>query len=126
MEWEKLGLVYGPDGTSPWAKHSALQPTPIVLGDVIRIYCGFRDDEGTSRVGFVDVSLTDPTSVLKVSKDPVLDVGEFGTFDSHGVVPCAVVRRDEGVYLYYAGYLRGEKVRFQAFSGLAISNDDGE
>ena len=126
MEWEKLGLVYGPDGTSPWAKHSALQPTPIVLGDVIRIYCGFRDDEGTSRVGFVDVSSTDPTSVMKVSEDPVLDVGEFGTFDSHGVVPCAVVRRDEGVYLYYAGYLRGEKVRFQAFSGLAISNDDGE
>jgi hypothetical protein len=126
MEWRKLGLVYGPDGTLSWAKHSALQPTPIVLGDKIRVFCGFRDDDGVSRVGYVDVASDDPTRVLRVSSEPVLGTGDFGTFDNHGVVPCAVLKRDGEIYLYYAGYLRGDKVRFQVFGGLATSKDDGE
>lgn len=125
MKWEKLGLVYGPEGASSWAKHSALQPTPIVLDDKIRVFCGFRDDDGMSRIGYVDVALHDPTEVLAVPSKPTLDVGEFGTFDQHGVVPCAVARRDDEIHLYYAGYLRGDKVRFQVFSGLAISTDGG-
>jgi hypothetical protein len=126
MEWQKLGLVYGPAGTSSWAKHSALQPTPIVLDDKIRVFCGFRDDDGVSRVGYVDVASSDPTRVLRVSSEPVLGVGGLGAFDHHGVVPCAVVKRDNEIYLYYAGYLRGDRVRFQVFGGLAISKDDGE
>ncbi|SEK62594.1 hypothetical protein SAMN05421666_0710 [Roseovarius nanhaiticus] len=125
MKWEKLGLVYGPDGSSSWAKHSALQPTPVALSDRIRVFCGFRDDDGVSRAGYVDVAKDDPTTVLGVSEDPVLDVGDFGTFDQHGVVPCAVVDTEDELRMYYAGYLRGAKVRFQAFCGLAISRDCG-
>lgn len=126
MNWEKLGLVFGPDGNSSWAKHSALQPTPILVGDTIRVFCGFRDHDGVSRVGFVDLDAEDPKLVLNVSRVPALDIGAFGTFDHHGVVPCAVVKRGDEIYLYYAGYLRGEKVRFQAFCGLAISTNGGE
>ena len=126
MEWEKLGHIYGPDGTLSWAMHSALQPTPIVLDGKIRVFCGFRDEDGVSRVGYVDVASEDPTRVLHVSSQPVLDVGGFGAFDSHGVVPCAVLNKGSEVHLYYAGYLRGDKVRFQVFGGLAISKDDGE
>ncbi len=126
MEWEKLGRVFEPNGTSTWAKHSALQPTPIVLDDKIRVFCGFRDDDGMSRVGYVDVSADDPQKIIRVSQEPVLDVGDFGTFDHHGVVPCAVVKKKDEIHLYYAGYLRGEKVRFQVFGGLAISKDGGE
>ncbi len=125
MKWQKLGLVYGPDGSSDWARHSALQPTPIVLGDRIRVFCGFRDDDGVSRAGFVDVAKDDPKKVLGASSDPVLDVGSFGTFDQHGVVPCAVIETNNELRMYYAGYLRGEKVRFRAFCGLAISKDQG-
>lgn len=126
MEWKKLGLVYGPDGSSSWAKHSALQPTPILLGDTIRVYCGFRDNDGVSRVGFVDLDAKDPTSVRRVSRKPSLDTGNALAFDRDGVVPCAVIARGRELYLYYAGYRRGEKVRFQVFGGLAISKDSGE
>ncbi|MEX0283465.1 MAG: hypothetical protein AB3N23_02530 [Paracoccaceae bacterium] len=127
MKWEKLGRVYGPDGSSDWARHSALQPTPIVLDDRIRVFCAFRDDDGMGRVGFVDLDLTDPTQVLGASPNPVLDIGAPGAFDCHGVVPTAIAQRDEGLYLYYAGYLRGDaEVRFRAYCGLAISTDDGQ
>ncbi len=125
MKWRRMGLVYGPDGSAAWARHSALQPTPIVMGDFIRIYVGFRDDHGVSRPGFVDVDAANPSRVLDVSRQPVLEVGGAGTFDENGVVPCAVLRRDDRVYMYYAGYQLGHKVRFVAYGGLAVSETDG-
>lgn len=128
MKWQKKGLVYGPKGDSAWARHSALQPTPLVMADrgIIRVFVGMRDDEGVSRVGFVDLSAEDPSRVLRVSESPILDVGIPGAFDDNGVVPCAVVEREGKLYLYYAGYQLGHKVRFYVFSGLAISDDGGE
>lgn len=127
MEWEKKGLIYCPDGNSSWAKHSALQPTPVVLDNkIIRVYLGFRDDLGISRIGFVDVDTDNPSNVIKVSTEPVLDIGNDGCFDENGVVPCAVIRKDENIlFMYYAGYQLGSKVRFLAFGGLAISYDNG-
>lgn len=128
MEWIKKGLIYGPAGESDWAHNSALQPTPRARPDgTIRVFAGFRDAEGVSRVGFVDVSAENPSEVLRVSKRPALDVGTPGAFDENGVVPCAVVEREGGaLYLYYAGYQLGRKVKFFVFGGLAVSRDGGE
>lgn len=128
MKWEKRGLVYTPDASSPWAQHSALQPTPLLLpgGERIRVYVGCRDSAGVSRVGYVEVSAKDPSQVLSVSHEPVLDVGQPGDFDDNGVVPCAVVPRQDGrVFLYYAGYSQPAKVKFHVFGGLATSEDGG-
>ncbi len=127
MKWRKMGLIYGPKGDSTWARNSALQPTPLLVGDkVIRVFVGLRDDAGVSRVGFVDLDAADPSKVLRVTETPVLDVGLAGTFDENGVVPCAVVSRDNQLYLYYAGYQLGHKVKFCAYGGLAISDNRGE
>ena len=126
MKWEKLGLVYGPDGSFPWARHTALQPTPLLLSSgVIRVYFGSRDDRGVSRVGFVDLDANDPSVVLEVAEDPALDIGISGAFDDNGVVPCAVVPRDNELYLYYAGYQIPTRVKFFVFGGLAVSRDSG-
>jgi len=126
MKWEKRGLIYAPDGSLSWAKHSALQPTPLLIDDVIRVYVGFRDANGVSRVGFVDVDANNPAHVLNFSASPALDVGEPGAFDSNGVVPTAVVRRGEEIFLYYAGYQIPNDVRFIVFGGLAVSYGNGE
>jgi hypothetical protein len=127
MKWEKRGLVYGPTNDAWWAQRGALQPTPWVRPEgSIRIFAGFRTFEGVSRVGYVDVSGEDPMRLIRVSKQPVLDVGAPGSFDENGVVPCAVIERDKKLYLYFAGYQLGQKVRFCVFGGLAISTDEGE
>jgi hypothetical protein len=91
----------------------------------IRVFVGFRDETGASRIGAVDVDAANPTKVIRVSKDPVLDIGEPGTFDDNGVVPCAAVEREGKVYLYYSGYQLARKVKFLAFGGLATSSDRG-
>jgi len=127
MKWIKKGLIYGPDGKYLWAKHSALQPTPILMEDnnTLRIYVGFRDKYGISRVGYVDVDAHNPSNVLNVSKKPALDIGVAGTFDDNGVVPTAIIKRDRNYFLYYAGYQIPQRVKFLAFGGLAFS-EDGE
>ncbi len=56
MRWQKLGLVYKPDGSMRWARSHAMIPTPLfVEHGVIRIYVTCLDDRGVGRVGVVDV-----------------------------------------------------------------------
>ncbi|MFD3157166.1 hypothetical protein ACFIJ5_09950 [Haloimpatiens sp. FM7330] len=127
MKWIKKGLIFNPKNKMSWAKDSALQPVPyFIKEDVIRVYAGFRDEKGVSRVGFVDLDANNPSNVLEISRKPVLNIGIPGAFDDNGVVPCAVVKNDKKVYMYYAGYKLGEKVRMTIFSGLAISEDNGK
>jgi len=127
MNWDKKGLIYAPDGNSSWAKHTAMTPTPFLISDdVIRIYAGFRDDEGVSRIGYVDVNADNPKEILKISEKPVLDIGEPGCFDDNGVILGDVIKVDNKLYMYYIGFQLVKKVKFLAFTGLAISEDNGD
>ena len=126
MKWEKRGLIFGAAERSAWMNNSALQPTPIILDDRIRVFCGFRDKDGIGRVGYVDLNPDNPSEVIGYSENPCLDIGKPGCFDDNGVVPCAVTRVDDKIYLFYAGYNLGHHVRMTIFCGLAISEDDGK
>lgn len=125
MKWRKFGLIFN-SGCFDWSRDSALQPTPLKLDDRIRVFVGSRDDNGVSRIGYADLDVNDPAKVIGYSKAPVLDIGDDGCFDENGVVPSAVVKLDGVVYLFYAGYQLGTKVRFSVLGGLAISVDDGK
>ncbi|MFS4582200.1 hypothetical protein [Phaeobacter sp. C3_T13_0] len=127
MAWEKLGRVFCPDGSSPWAKHSFMTPVPIELSqDVIRIYGGMRDDHGVSRIGWVDVARGNPLEVLGVSPEPVLDLGAPGMFDDNGVILGDVIRiGPQEMRMYYVGFQLVQKAKFLAFTGVAISHDNG-
>ncbi|MDR2396784.1 MAG: hypothetical protein LBD69_02955 [Puniceicoccales bacterium] len=126
LKWEKKGVIYCPSNEREWANNSALQPTPYLLDeDTIRVYCGFRDKNGVGRVGFVDVAAKNPSIIKFISKTPALDIGEPGMFDDNGVVPTHVLKVGNSIYLYYAGYCLLDKVRFFAFTGLAVSRDGG-
>jgi hypothetical protein len=128
MRWVKKGLIYGPDGTKPWARHSAMQPTPLVQGDAIRVFVGTRDDRDAGSVAYVDVAIQDPSVILRTATHPGLTPGGRGRFDQDGVIPCAVHEHEGRLRLYYAGFERrnDDGVRFRAFSGLAESDDGGE
>jgi predicted GH43/DUF377 family glycosyl hydrolase len=125
FKWKKYGLIFNDSMLPNWAKNSALTPTPIqISNDIIRIYCGFRDKDGVSRIGYVDLSAYDPSKVIAVSQEPVLDVGRSGCFDDNGVILGDVIKDDSGKYrMYYVGFQLVKNVKFLAFSGLAISQD---
>ncbi|TLP65760.1 hypothetical protein FEE96_09685 [Parasedimentitalea maritima] len=128
MTWRKQGLVYCPDGTSSWARHSFMTPTPWLRdGNTIRLFGGSRDEQGVSRIGWVDVDAADPKHIKAISSEPVLDVGAPGMFDDNGVIMGDVleVSKDE-LRLYYVGFQLVEKAKFLAFTGVAISHDRGD
>lgn len=124
----KLGLVY--EATrypQPWVSNSALTPTPMRHPDGhIRVFAGFRDAEGISRIGYVDVDAQNPTQVLRVSSKPALDIGRPGCFDDNGVIMGDVAWKGSDLYLFYVGFQRVMKAKFLAFTGVAVSKDAGE
>lgn len=128
MRWRKLGLVYAPDGSMPWATSHAMLPTPVRLdAATIRVYVTFCDSLGIGRPGFVDVSASNPLNVLRVSDAPLLELGKPGTFDDNGVVACSVVNLGGGrMHMYYVGFELCTKIRYRLLTGLAISTDGGE
>lgn len=128
MGWVKKGRIFCPDGSSEWARHSFMTPCPWARDEgTIRIFGGMRDDAGVSRIGWVDVSASDPSVVTAISTKPVLDVGSPGMFDDNGVILGEVFEMDKDeLRLYYVGFQLVEKVKFLAFTGLAISRDRGE
>lgn len=126
MKWRKMGLIYCPSGEHKWDKHSALTPTPIMINaNTVRIYAGFRDDEGVSRICYVDVDADNPSSIINVSKKPVLNIGASGAFDDNGVILGDIISFNNKLYMYYVGFQLVKKAKFLAFTGLAISKDGG-
>ena len=127
MRWNKLGLVYGPDGSMPWAKSHAMIPTPFRLNaEVIRVFVTFCDANGVGRPGYVDVSANNPLNVLDVSQKPLLELGKPGTFDENGLLTCSVTDLGNGkLFMYYVGFELGMKIRYRLLTGLAISEDGG-
>jgi predicted GH43/DUF377 family glycosyl hydrolase len=102
-------------------------PTPVdVNPGEVRVYVGILDEQGVGRVGFVDLDEHDPRRVLRVAPEPVLDIGEPGTFDDNGVLPSSVVPHQGKLFLYYNGFQLGVKVRYWIFTGLAVSSDGGQ
>lgn len=126
MKWKKKGLIYKAPFDGSWKDNSALTPTPIILDEkTIRVYCGFRDPSGISRIGYVDLDRNNPEKINAISSNPVLDVGEKGRFDDNGVILGDLIRVGSQIYMFYVGFQLAKNVKFLAYSGLAISEDNG-
>jgi hypothetical protein len=129
LDWTKRGLVFdvARDGVGGWMQYAALTPTPYRRHDqVLRVYAGFRDAQGVSRIGYVDLDAEAPTRIVGVSAQPVLDIGRDGCFDDNGMILGDVVDGPDGLYMFYVGFQRVAKAKFLAFTGLAVSTDGGD
>lgn len=124
--WEKRGRIWTPDGSLWWARDYALLPTPRVMGDVLRVYIASLDEKRHGRVGYVDVAADDPLKVLYVSPEPVLDIGEPGTFDDSGVNPSCLIQVGSELRMYYIGWQRSERVPYLLFAGMAVSREGSD
>lgn len=126
MRWKKKGLIFNATGTCSWMTSHAMIPTADQLeGDVYRIYFAPRDHLNRSNIGFIDIDLRNPQTILQVSPEPILTWGELGGFDDSGALASWIVNHDGLKYLYYIGYNVGVTVIFRNYIGLAISRDNG-
>ena len=122
--WQKLGLLFEPTAQADWfVSHAALPIAEWLHDDAFRVYFSGRDDEGRAQIGYFEFQLTPPYPVLKVSEQPLIGLGERGTFDDRGVTASCLVKHQGKVYHYYSGWSLGVTVPFYFFIGAAVADD---
>ena len=127
MRWEKRGRIFVPDGTRPWMHHMHRCRSST---NSTRRRCGFsflscRDDENRSRIASIDLAASDPLRVLGTAPEPLLPLGQRGTFDDKGMMPSCIVADGQLRYLYYIGWNPQVTVSYRVAIGLAVSEDGG-
>src|SRR3954466_10805454 len=126
MTWKKGGVIFAPSGELPWARAGAQLPTvEVVNPEVLRIYYASKDADGFGRIGTVDVDAASPFRFLDGGTEPVLDLGEIGTFDDCGACPSTIINTGSRRYLYYQGFQRSHRVPYLTFTGLAVQESGG-
>jgi hypothetical protein len=123
--WEKLGLIFCPNGRDPLMRsHATLPIAEPVGGDLYRIYYSSRDDRNRSRTFSLIVDLNRPLQPIELVAEPLLDLGELGGFDDSGAMLSWITDAGElGKYFYYAGWNLGVTVPFRNALGVALVKD---
>ena len=100
-------------------------PTVLLVDDVLRIYFSCRNADGKSLMTFLDVDPDDPTRIVRLHDQPLLEVGVPGTFDDSGTQCNWAMWNGSEVWLYYLGWNLGVTVPSRNNTGLAVSDDGG-
>lgn len=128
MTWVKKGHIFSPTGDLPWSQTHAQVPVAEFLGkeNALKVYFSTRDKEGRSLPSWVKLDADNPKKILEVASEPILGLGELGTFDDCGVMPSWVIDAPNGEkYLYYIGWNVRNTIPYHNAIGLAISRDGG-
>jgi predicted GH43/DUF377 family glycosyl hydrolase len=128
MSWIKHGQIFSPNGNYDWMHHYAAQVSAIEFDQFIRLYFTTRsklDDKGNyeTRITFLDCDKENPTKILNVHNQPLLPLGQPGTFDEHGTMMCEIIKHQDKYWLYYLGWQRSSTVPYITTLGLALSDD---
>jgi len=125
--WESHGLILKPDKTKYWMQSHISVPTLEHINKYIyRMYFCSRDMYNRFQIGYTEFDIRNPKETIFITKEPVLKIGELGTFDDSGVTPTWILNHNKKKYLYYVGWNKGATVRFVVHVGLAISEDNGK
>jgi hypothetical protein len=106
-----------------WAVSHACVPTTLEFSKFYRIYFSPRNNKGQSIPVYVDID-KETFSIIKYG-NPIISLGELGTFDDGGIMPCSVVRFHNKIYLYYVGWNPSVSVPYRNSIGLMVSEDNG-
>ena len=133
FKWNKLGMVFNPQEVQgkDWMKEFAQAPATLIFDNFVRVYFSCRpsrDSNGqyVSYTGYVDLDRRNLFKIIKVSDNPIMQLGELGTFDEFGIYPTSVIRLGNDIWAYYGGWTRCESVPFNVAIGMAKSVDGGK
>jgi hypothetical protein len=123
--WVRLGLLHlDTSRAMAWAVSHAALPVPEALGDGRwNLFLSLRDAQGRARVGRTVLTLDPAPALAPLDPEPVLDLGERGTFDDNGTVGSCLTQVGDRRYLFYSGWNRGVTVPFYLGAGLAVSEN---
>lgn len=131
MVFESLGKILIPSqipNRPHWFNSHAQAPNAIVFENKVRIYFSCRseielDGNYRSYPTYIDIEDFDNLKNTSLSHEPLMELGQLGTFDEFGIYPFSVIRERDKFYAYYGGWTRPESVPFEVNIGLATSID---
>lgn len=124
MRWRKLGRIFVADHHDDWMiSHAANGVAVQVDAHRHRIFFSTRDAQNRASIGWIEIDVRSPQSILAMAAEPVLRPGEIGTFDDSGVSLACIVADDATTCLYYTGWNLGVTVPWRNSIGLATSRD---
>lgn len=133
FKWKKLGKIFEPQKIEDisWLKEFAQAPSVLIFDKFVRVYFSCRplpDDKGqyVSYSAYVDLNRYNLFEIINISRNPILKLGDLGTFDEFGTYPTSVIKNGDDILAYYGGWTRSESVPFNVAIGIAKSNDNGE
>ncbi len=126
MKWIKKGLIFVPSEENiSMVSHAAIPFVDFINENIARIYFSSRNKNGQSLPYYLEVKLNDLQVKTYLCEEPILDLGELGTFDDSGIMSSCVVTHNNKKYLYYIGWNPQVTVSYRLSIGLAISDISG-
>jgi hypothetical protein len=118
INWQKKGLVYCPDGTGYFKTH-ATRSIPFRLNEtILRLFFSSRDADDRMLPTFVDIDVRDPSKIINIGNEPLVGLGDPGTFDDSGLTLGCIVEFNNRVLFYYTGWKRRRVVSFELSIGI--------
>lgn len=131
MKWKKLGKIFDPtEHKLPnQCVEFAQSPQTLVFDNFVRIYFSTREKNNQtgkfkSHIAYVDMD-KEFKNVLRVSDKTVIELGELGCFDEHGIFPINILRKENKILAYTCGWSRRVSVSVETSTGYAESFDNG-
>jgi hypothetical protein len=126
--WKAKGAFYQPDESISWMGGGAGAFFAMPQGkDTVRLFLTGRDKTIRTRIGIVTLHWAERPQVVDVTREPVIELGELGSFDMDGVSYPWLVEHEGALFMYYVGWNRlGGEIPFRNQIGLAVSEDGGK
>jgi len=133
FSWRKLGRIFNPADVKGkfWLNEYSQAPATLIFDNYVRVYFSCRSKRDklgqiVSYSAYVDLDRKNLFNILNIAQEPVLKLGNRGCFDEFGTYPMSVIKKNNEVWVYYAGWTRCESVPFNTAIGVAISKNSGE
>jgi len=133
FKFDRMGLVFNPKNYQlpTWRMSHAQAPSTLIFDNYIRCYYSTRpsvDNEGNfvSYTGYVDLDVENPLKIIEVSQNPIMALGDRGTFDEFGVYPFSATPFQGRLLGFHGGWTRPRSVPFAVAIGASESFDNGQ
>src|SRR4051812_25108448 len=109
MDYIKMGLVFQPSANHEWMHYYTAPVASFEFESYIRFYFSTRskiDEEGNFKtyITYMDCDKTDPRKILYIHDKPLMELGQPGTFDEHGMMIADVKFHQGKYYMYYIAW----------------------
>ncbi len=132
LSWKKIGRIFDPRDVTdrPWLHEFAQAPSVIIFEKFVRVYFSCRPLPDSSKQyvsysAYVDLDRQNLHKIIGIARQPIMSLGERGTFDEFGTYPVSVIKNGDKLMAYYGGWTRCESVPFNVAIGAAVSHDNG-